>query len=98
VKVIWIDLLRTLSGSGSSYGGKKSYTLMRKRLSDVFDITFLECVSINKFISPLNLLLYQLRYAFSIALSILKHKPDLVITSGFPHPEGLIAFAVSTLF
>jgi glycosyltransferase involved in cell wall biosynthesis len=70
---------------------------MRKRLSDVFDITFLECVSINRFISPLNLLLYQLRYAFSVALSILKHKPDLVITSGFPHPEGLIAFAVSRM-
>lgn len=98
LKIAWVEVIRTLGGSGEIYTVRDGSQLpIDSRLSRMFDIAFIRHPSICEYISSKKLLLYKLKFSFGIIRYLFRHNPDLLVTTGMPHVEGFIAFAVSKL-
>jgi len=98
LKIAWICVQGTLATGGNIYTPKDGLHLyLEKRLSNILDISFLTEPFIFRYIGYKASLPYKLRFSGRIAKHLIRHRPDLLVTTGFPHIEGFFAFVIGKL-
>jgi glycosyltransferase involved in cell wall biosynthesis len=67
------------------------------RISKIFNIDFLRHPNIREFISLKRLIPHRIKFCSRILGYLLKNNPDLLVTPGLPHIEGVLACLLSKL-